>query len=141
METFSSGCHIAVQQPIICNRDTAIVLFLFSLYNLDRAVHHFYVGVRENSAMALVNIAQNMTQIGFSSVEGGFKTVRVRNALIDNADLAEPHPDRAVGPWRRAFKGWRDFKQKVRELKRIVSIRIKLDRRMPGERFQDLFLS
>lgn len=134
METFPSGCHIAVQQPIICNRDIATALFLFSLHNLDRAVHHFYVGVQENSAMALVNIAQNMTQIGLSSVEGRFKTVRVWDALIDNADLAEPDSvDRTVGPWRRAFKGWGDFKQKVRELKWIIRIRIELDRRMPGE--------
>lgn len=114
------------------NRDSATVLFLFLLYNLDRAVHHFYVSVQENSTMALVNIAQNMTQNGLSFVEAGFKALRVRDALIDKADLAEPHPvDRAVGPWRRSFKGWRE--QKVRELKWIISIRSKLARRMPGE--------
>lgn len=49
--------------------------------------------------MTLINIAQNMTQIGLSYIEGGFKTVRVWDSLIDKADLAEPHlVDRAVGP-------------------------------------------
>lgn len=69
------------------------------MYNLDRAFHHFYVGIQENSTMTVINIAQNMTQIGLSYVEGGFKAVRVWDALIDKADLAEPHPvDQTVGP-------------------------------------------
>lgn len=49
--------------------------------------------------MTVINIAQNMTQIGLSYVEGGFKAVRVWDTLIDKADLAEPHPvDQTVGP-------------------------------------------
>lgn len=55
MKTLWDQC----KSNIICTRDPGNVLLLFQLYDLDRALNHFYFALQENSVMALANIAHH----------------------------------------------------------------------------------